>query len=382
MDYCARERGVIDTRISESECPDCEPLPSRATGSGRLHLWFSLGHSAKKLRIFLGRGRWRAHEATEDGRVLIHVDEGGWGSLLDELSDLFSPAELDDITALCKAGFDEPASSDFPDVYSLKQLVASARSDWLLAMLLGRRLTCVFQPIVRADNPASVYGQECLLRAKAPDGSLVTAGPILRAAREAGLLAQTDLAARHAAVREAAGHGFGGHLFINIAPASVHDPATCLRSTVCSIDAAGIPRDKVVFEITEADEAVDPLSLKALGDYCRKNGFRVALDDVGSGYSSLNLIHRLRPDLLKLDMDLVRGVDRDPYKATVARKVIELARDLGASTIAEGVETLGEMTWVRDHGATLAQGWFIAKPANPPIRDTPTRTDDSTAMLA
>lgn len=252
----------------------------------------------------------------------------------------------------------------------------------MLPMLLERRLTCAFQPIVWASNPANIYGQECLLRAEAADSCLVTAGPIFGAAREAGLLAQTDLAARHAAVREAARHGFGGHLFINIAPAYVHDPATCLRSTVGAIDRVEIPREKVIFEITETDEAVDVPALKAFGDYCRKNGFRVALDDVGSGYSSLNLIHRLRPDFIKLDMDLIRGVDRDPYQATVARKVIELARDLGASTIAEGVETAGEMAWVRDHGATFAQGWFIAKPANPPIGGTPTRTDGSTAMPA
>ena len=247
---------MIGNTVSEPECPDCEPLPSKVAASGRLHLWFTLGHSAKKLRVYLGRGM-RPYEATEDGRVSIHVEEGGWGGLLDELSALFSPAELDAITALCKAGSDEPAPSDLPRIRSLKQLVASGRSDWLLPVLLERRLTCAFQPIMRADNPASIYGQECLLRAKAADGSLVTAGPILNAAREARLLAQTDLAARHAAVREAARHGVGGHLFINIAPACVHDPAACLRSTVGAIDAAGIPRDKVVFEITETDEVVD-----------------------------------------------------------------------------------------------------------------------------
>jgi len=362
---------VISNVVSSLECPDCEPLPSKVAASGRLYLWFTLGHSAKKLRVYLGRGSRRAYEATEDGRVLIHVDEGGWGGLLDELSILFTPAELDDVTALCKAGFDEPTSSDLPDVRSLKQLIASGRSDWLLPMLLEQRLTCVFQPIVRADNPTIIYGQECPLRAEAAGGCLVTAGPILDAAREAGLLAQTDLVARHAAIREVVRHGVEDHLFINIAPAYVYDPATCLRSTVGNIDAVGIPRDKVIFEITETDESDDVPALTAFGDYCRKNGFRVALDDVGSGYSSLNLIHRLRPDFIKLDMDLIRGVNHDPYKATVAQKVIEIACDLGVSTIAEGVETSGEMAWVRDHGANFAQGWFIAKPANPPITGTP-----------
>jgi hypothetical protein len=125
---CAREPGMIRNTIPSLECPDCEPLPSKVAASGRLHLWFSLGHSAKKLRVYLDRGRRRAYEATEDRRVLIHVEERGWGGLLDELSALFSPAELGAITALCKAGSDESASGDFPRLRSLKQLVASGRS--------------------------------------------------------------------------------------------------------------------------------------------------------------------------------------------------------------------------------------------------------------
>jgi EAL domain-containing protein (putative c-di-GMP-specific phosphodiesterase class I) len=109
-----------------------------------------------------------------------------------------------------------------------------------------------------------------------------------------------------------------------------------------------------------------------LTDYCRNSDFRVALDDVGSGYSSLNLIHRLRPDFMKLDLDLIRGVDHDSYKATIVQKIIELAHSLDISTIAEGVETAEEMNWIQAHGATFAQGWFIAKPANPPVRDIST----------
>jgi EAL domain-containing protein (putative c-di-GMP-specific phosphodiesterase class I) len=107
----------------------------------------------------------------------------------------------------------------------------------------------------------------------------------------------------------------------------------------------------VVFEVTETDEADDIYALKALTDHCRNNGFRVVPDDVGSGYSSLNLLYRLRPDCNKLEMDLIRGVEQDPYKAAIARKILEFAHNLGIGTIAEGVETLGEMDWVRTDGS-------------------------------
>jgi EAL domain-containing protein (putative c-di-GMP-specific phosphodiesterase class I) len=352
------------------DCPDCEALPEKIAGSGRLHLWLASRHSVKKLRVYLSRDPRRTYEDAEDGRVLIRVDEGEWGSLLADLSGLFSSSELEDAKALCKSGFDEPTLADFPNVRSLRRLIALARSDWLLATLLEQRLISVFQPIVWVDDPTNIYAQECLLRAEAPDGRIVSAGTILDAAREAGLLAQADLAARHTAIREVVRHGVESHLFINLAPTHLYDPATCLRSTVRTLDRAGIPHSKVVFEVTETDETEDVYALKALTDYCRNNGFRVALDDVGSGYSSLNFIHRLRPDFIKLDMELIRGVERDPYKAAIAQKIIELAHGLGISTIAEGVETSGEMVWVQAHGATFAQGWFIAKPANPPVKDS------------
>jgi len=92
----------------------------------------------------------------------------------------------------------------------------------------------------------------------------------------------------------------------------------------------------------------------------------VALDDLGSGYGSLNLLTRLRPDYVKLDAGLVRNVDSDPYKSQVAARVLDLARDLGIASIVECVETVHEFNWVRSHGANFVQGYYIAKPAFPP----------------
>ena len=92
----------------------------------------------------------------------------------------------------------------------------------------------------------------------------------------------------------------------------------------------------------------------------------MALDDVGAGYNSLTLLTRLRPDFVKLDMELTRGVDRDRYKARVVGKLLEMARDIGARTVVEGVETDGEWVWARAHGADFVQGYLFARPATPP----------------
>ena len=98
----------------------------------------------------------------------------------------------------------------------------------------------------------------------------------------------------------------------------------------------------------------------------RDAGFKVALDDLGSGFSSLNLLTMLCPDFIKLDMGLIRDVDSHPVKATIALKLLEAARELGIATIAEGVETLAEWAWVRDHGADYVQGYLFARPGSPP----------------
>jgi EAL domain-containing protein (putative c-di-GMP-specific phosphodiesterase class I) len=90
---------------------------------------------------------------------------------------------------------------------------------------------------------------------------------------------------------------------------------------------------------------------------------RIALDDFGAGYSSVTLLHRLRPEFVKLDRELVSAVHEDPYKAAIVERLLDLCRSLEILTVAEGVETEAEHQWFVDHGADLAQGFLFARPA-------------------
>jgi EAL domain-containing protein (putative c-di-GMP-specific phosphodiesterase class I) len=171
-----------------------------------------------------------------------------------------------------------------------------------------------------------------------------------------------------AAVREAVRHSVEDNLFTNFTPNSVYDPKFCLRSPVQTVHQAPLDHERVVFEVTETEKAGDVEHPRYIVDYYREQGFRVALDDMGSGYSSLHLIHRLRPDFIKLDMQLVRGVHDDPYKSVIAQKVLEMAQSLNIETIVEAVETHEEVGWAREQGATYAQGYLISRPASPPLR--------------
>ncbi|MBA2442814.1 MAG: EAL domain-containing protein, partial [Rubrobacter sp.] len=283
-------------RESGGGCSRCESSPEVPAGPGTLYLWAPLGHTAGKVRRYL-KGSGRGYRSAAGGGVALRLEDGSMTRLLSELSgEMLTSRELADTRALFKSGDEEPTADDIPEVRSLKQLATLDRSGWLLDLLSEGRLTSVFQPIVRVEDTSEVFAQECLLRGVDRGGGFIPPQPILDAARDCGMLFQADLAARHTAIHEAADHGIGDNLFVNFSPTSIYDPVFCLRSTVEAVNETGLSPKNVVFEVTETEEVGDPEHLRSIVSYYRNQGFRIALDDLGSGYSSLNLIHRLRPD--------------------------------------------------------------------------------------
>jgi EAL domain-containing protein (putative c-di-GMP-specific phosphodiesterase class I) len=238
-----------------------------------------------------------------------------------------------------------------------------ARSGWLLDQLAEGRFISFFHPIVHAEDVDRVFAHEALLRGVERDGSIIEPQPILTLAREAGLLSEVDSAACRSAIREAARHGPEMCVFINFSPAAIRDPEAHLNSTVQAIEEAALPRERVVFEVTEADRYGDTPRLQQVLNAYRRAGFRVALDDLGAGWSTLNLVHRVRPDFIKLDRELIRGVHDDPVKALIARKLLEIGHGLGIGTIVEGIEVEAELSWVRENGANFVQGFLLGKPS-------------------
>ena len=358
------------TKAACGGCAKCEGLPEPTRSGGSLYLWFPLGHSAGKVRQFL-RQSGMPHEMQGEGCVRVTLDAAQQEQFIGALGQVLTDMEMADTHVLRVEGDGTPQMADMPRTMPLRQFLGLAQGDWLVEMLRAERLTSFFQPIVRADDTADVFAQEALLRGVAEDGSFVPPGKIFDAGRDANLLFALDLASRRSAIRSAGRQGIASHIFINFNPTSIYDPAFCLRSTVQAVHDTGLQPGKIVFEIIESDRHPDIAHLRRITDFYRAAGFGIALDDMGAGYSSLNLIHQLRPDFIKMDMDLIRGVHDDPYKAMIARKLLEIAQELGIETVAEGVECLEELDWVREHGATYVQGYLVAKPAAVPVTRTP-----------
>ena len=344
-------------------CEVCEVLPHLAFDGGEIHVHLPQRHAVGKLKAALNADGWSYR--VDDKTVSIALSAGKSNALARKLRETFTSVERAATRALYVETGKTMAFSDYFGIDTLDRLLARMQAQALVTMVEGNQLTSFFQPIVYANEPNRIYAYEALLRGTAGRG-LDSPGDIFRVARDADLLAQVDLAARRTAIEAYGAHHIAERMFINFTPTSIYDPATCLRTTVQLLDELGIGHDRIVFEVVESDEVDDIDHLRAILNYYRDGGFNVALDDLGAGFSSLSRLAQLRPDYVKLDIDLVRDVDVDPFKGEIAKKLIEAARTLDLSVIAEGVETQGEFDWVVANGANLVQGYFIAKPASPP----------------
>ena len=346
-------------------CSRCSMAPEPFSPTGTLYLSPPLAHTQATLRRTL---RERSIPFEEPGSLIVSIalEPGRLEEVLTALAGGLSEAERRDTRSLVLGEGAKLSLGDLLNTQPLSMLVAKVQERWLAEMIRDRRLCTHFQPIVRADDPRQVYAFECLLRGRMADGSMMAPLPMYDAARNADLLFQLDRAARLTAIREAVAHGIREKLFINFNPSSIYDPTYCLKSTISAIEEAAIEPSRVVFEVVESDQ-VDIDLLGIVKSY-RRAGFQVALDDLGAGYGSLNLLSGLQPDVVKLDMRLVRDVDSDHYKAGITSKLLEMARKLGIATIAEGIESEAEWRWFRDHGADYVQGYYIARPSCPPSR--------------
>ncbi|KQP15766.1 EAL domain-containing protein [Methylobacterium sp. Leaf93] len=219
--------------------------------------------------------------------------------------------------------------------------------------------TMAFQPILDLDAQR-VWGYEALVRG--PEGQ--SAASILDRVTEKTVY-RFDQAARVRAI-ELAGRLFpvddDTKLSINFMPNAVYEPAACIRSSLEAARRAGFAHDRIMFEFTENEKFRDIDHVKRIVAEYRKQGFLTALDDFGAGFAGLNLLANFRPDLIKIDMELLRGIDTDKGRQIITAGIISIARQLGVSVIAEGIETRGELETLRGLGATLFQGYHFARP--------------------
>jgi EAL domain-containing protein (putative c-di-GMP-specific phosphodiesterase class I) len=217
-----------------------------------------------------------------------------------------------------------------------------------------RSLWIAYQPIVSWSR-RSVYSKEALLRTAEP--ALPSPGALLDAAERLSRMNDLGRAVR-SRVANTAGRGHGGDLvFVNLHPQDLSDPE--LYSTEAPLSRIA---GRVVLEITERaslEQVADPLLRVAR---LREMGYRIAIDDLGAGYAGLSSFAQLQPEVVKIDMSLVRGVDADRTRQRLVRSLIELCREMEMLVVAEGVETIPERDMLVALGCDLLQGYLFCRP--------------------
>jgi EAL domain-containing protein (putative c-di-GMP-specific phosphodiesterase class I) len=278
-------------------------------------------------------------------------------SLKERIKGVFVPA-LDTADSLVEALI---RAEPLPVLFDVLEV------EWAREALRRGNLFSVFQPIVDSASGA-VFAYEALIRANRPEtGEVVGAGQLIYACQRLNLLHQFDQAARISAIRSGAAlNQPDARIFINFLASTIYDPEVCLQTTVAAAQDAGIGMDRLVFEVTETEQIPSMQHLRQILDYYRSHGAGVALDDISSGFSSLQYLADLLPDYVKIDRDLVTSAVSSPSARHTLESIVGLSRKLNVRVIAEGVETVEQMEICVEAGVEYMQGYLFALPGNPP----------------
>lgn len=240
----------------------------------------------------------------------------------------------------------------------------------LLEILQQRRLNAFFQPIIDLKK-GKFIGFEGLIRGPA-DSSLHSPANLFGAVQQYGLTPEMEMLSRQTVLEAFSYLRLPGKLFLNTSPEALTHPYFKNGHTLQYMKKLGISPDRVIIELTENHPIYDYDAMRSALLHYRSQGFKIALDDLGEGFSSLRLWSELRPDFIKIDKHFVQGVDTDSVKMQFLKAIQCIAESCDTHVIAEGVETTGELMAVRDLGIQFGQGYLVARPTPvPPLFAAP-----------
>ena len=236
----------------------------------------------------------------------------------------------------------------------------------LLDILDRQALYPLFQPIIDLHQ-GNVIGYEGLIRGPT-ESALHFPLDLFRAAEDADLTVRLEMLCIYIVMTRFMETTLPGRLFVNISPFALLAGALSDPLLADFMDERSGLAGRVVFEITEGSPHMDNASVVAGLMRLRDRGFKIALDDLGEGFSSLRLWSDVRPDYVKLDKHFVTGIDKDPVKLQFVRSIGQIAKKSNAIIIAEGIEHRAEFLILKEMGICLGQGYFIGRPVIHPER--------------
>lgn len=224
------------------------------------------------------------------------------------------------------------------------------------AQPLDFEFSYAFQPIVDV-HAHQVFAHEALVRGPAGEPANSVLSRITPDNRY-----PFDQACRDKAIQIAARLQMRSHLSINFLPNAIYRPELCIRSTLQAAHRYGFPVERIIFETVEGEQVSDGKWLAEILREYKRIGFKTAIDDFGAGFAGLNLLADFQPDIVKLDMALIRGIDHSKPRRAIVAGVVAMCRQLDIAVIAEGIESADEASCLADLGIHLMQGYWFGRP--------------------
>ncbi len=348
------------------ECKVCTTTPEIPNGYNRLIITASHEYMLQKILYRLG-SIFEINNFQNYLEVITRELEFFVSTITKDSS--FTEIEFENIKVLPLKEGEELGIDSITKFKPLSYWISFFKGLDLKWILDNESITFYFQPIIDVKN-FKIYGYECLARGIKKDGSIMNPCDMFTLASKTGMIFNLDRQCRIQALRSAKKHELNDvHIFINFNPASIYNPEFCLATTMNALRQLKIDPTLVVFEVIETERVQNVSHLSSIFNYYRLNGLKVALDDTGSGFSSLLMLKELKPDYMKIDMELIRNVDKNPHQRVIVKSLADISKDLGIIALAEGVETKEEFEVISSLDIPLAQGYLFGKPMPEPIKD-------------
>lgn len=346
-------------------CKRCGTVPTIDQGSGEALFSCAVDLLQDKIVDILTAQGYAPRSSGEVVRVRVD----SFSRLLTDLSrrgDL-ADVEAEGLSVLFLGEGEELDFAAFSRTKTLRRWLFLLNNADFLDIFKNNSLTTHFQPIVSLHD-FEIVGYECLSRGVRADGTLVPPELLFELAEENDLLFFLDRLCRENSLKTAATKKITKDVFINFVPTAIYVPETCLQSTVQWASQLEFDPARIVFEVVETHRVEDLAHLRGILDFYRDRGFRTALDDIGSGYMNICTLAALGADVIKVDMEIVRGIESDPIRQSIFAALVAAAAQNQSKVLAEGVETREELAYVTKNGAELAQGFLFARPSPEPVR--------------
>ncbi|PPA72255.1 EAL domain-containing protein [Jeotgalibacillus proteolyticus] len=245
---------------------------------------------------------------------------------------------------------------------SLDKFTEQIRNKEIIDFIQKGELVSYLQPIV-GTKTGEVYAYESLLRAKDP-AMQISPYELFETARKTGLHSLLDKRAREEAIKAKKRKiKPGTKCFINFLPSTIYNPEFCLKHTFNTVKKYEVAPEDLVFEVVETEKILDVDHLKSVFKTYKREGIKVALDDVGAGFSTIEMLKLLEPDYVKIDRSFVTFCDQDEEKSSFLSEVSHISQNLGIKVLAEGIERKEELEVCSQVGIDLCQGYLFGKPA-------------------